>query len=172
MRQPRTSEMQHMQAPVSEPVRLPPGRRETCRRPRRGHTRMPQRVVSAGRGARSEADFTPRTVAGSAEAAGGGLSGGGELCSPPLEEAAGEMGPGQAHFGCRHSHCEGPGVSINFVFLCSRKTRHCRWTRGRSGGKGLSGGRGQTLWGRRTWCSPRSAGSPWRVLTRGIRNRF
>lgn len=90
MRQPRTSERQHMQAPVSEPVRLPPGRRETCRRPRRGHTRMPQRVVSAGREAGSEADFTPRTVAGSAEAAGGGLSEGGALLSSPGRSCRGD----------------------------------------------------------------------------------
>lgn len=113
---------------------------------------MLQRAVSAGPGARSKADFIPRTVAGSVEAAGEGtISASGELCSPPLEEAPGEMGPGQAHFGCRNSHCKGPGVSIDFVFLCSRKkTRHCRWTRGGSGGKGPNGGRGQrvpTLWG-------------------------
>lgn len=109
MGQPRTSERQHMQAPVSEPVRLPPGRRETCRRPRRGHTRMPQRVVSAGRGARSEADFVPRTVAGSAEATGGGLSGGGSFALLPWKKLQGRWDRGRLTSGADTAIAKAPG---------------------------------------------------------------
>lgn len=98
---------------------------------------MLQRAVSAGRGARSKADFAPRTVAGGAGAAEGGgcrgrdLSGGVGGFALLARKKLQETWDGAASLQVQGQPLQGPGVSIDFVFLCNgKKTGHCRWARG------------------------------------------
>lgn len=86
---------------------------------------MLQRAVSAGRGARSKADFAPRTVAGGAGAAGGGrgrdLGEGGALLSSPGRNPR-RHGTGQPPFRCRNGHCKALGrASISYFCATERR---------------------------------------------------
>lgn len=177
-RAPRDAGLRELRPPCRRVYRL--GGRQTRRRPRPGCEGLLQRAVSAGRGARSKADFAPRTVAGGAGAAEGGgcrgrdLSGGG-VCSPRPEEAPGDMGRGSLPPGAGTAIARPWGEHRFRIFVQRKEDRALQVgerMKRRQRSERRRGTEGAGPVGPPASLLSEVSRRPWGVLIRGIRSRF